>query len=165
MVLRSRKPPDGSERSGDMRMHWTARKQLLLLLALALGLRLAAGLYWQSRHPDGFGMGDSDGYFTLGRAIAEGRPYEYGPYGAQNLRGRAIRCCWRRCSGSRTRTRSWPPGWKTPCWARWRWRAFGGWRGNCSARGRHCWRPLLAALYPESVAASALILSDTPFCA
>ena len=60
-------------------MRWTTSKQLVLVLGLAVGVRLVAGVYWQSRHPDHFSMGDSDGYFTLGRAIAEGRPYEYGP--------------------------------------------------------------------------------------
>lgn len=53
---------------------------LAAILLVALGLRLAAGLWWQSRLPAGerFGFGDSESYWALGRAIAEGRPYQYG---------------------------------------------------------------------------------------
>jgi 4-amino-4-deoxy-L-arabinose transferase-like glycosyltransferase len=48
------------------------------LLLLALVLRVGAGVWWQSRLPGRFGFGDSDGYWTLGRAIAHGGPYQYG---------------------------------------------------------------------------------------
>jgi 4-amino-4-deoxy-L-arabinose transferase-like glycosyltransferase len=53
---------------------------LAAILVVALGLRLAAGAWWQSRLPAGdrFGFGDSDSYWALGRAIAERRPYQYG---------------------------------------------------------------------------------------
>jgi len=59
-------------------MESTYRRQLLLLLLLALALRVSAGWVWQSQL-DGqrFGMGDSESYWSLGVAIAEGRPYEY----------------------------------------------------------------------------------------
>ena len=55
---------------------------LLALLAAALGVRLAAGVWWQERLPEGkrFTFGDSESYWELGRAIAAGRPYEFGPH-------------------------------------------------------------------------------------
>jgi 4-amino-4-deoxy-L-arabinose transferase-like glycosyltransferase len=54
---------------------------LLAILAAALVLRMGAGWWWQSRLPEGmkFGFGDSDGYWELGRTIAHGEAYEYGP--------------------------------------------------------------------------------------
>ncbi len=51
-------------------------RQLLVLLALALVLRLAAGWAWQSRLDGPFGMGDTVTYWELGLAIARGQPYE-----------------------------------------------------------------------------------------
>jgi hypothetical protein len=54
---------------------------LTAILALALVLRLAAGIWWQQRLPEGkkFGFGDSESYWELGRTIARGQPFEYGP--------------------------------------------------------------------------------------
>src|SRR5438067_8026190 len=56
---------------------WT----LTAILVAALLVRLAAGVWWQQRLPPGkkFAFGDSDGYWELGRTIARGRPFEYGP--------------------------------------------------------------------------------------
>lgn len=50
---------------------------LLAVLLAALGVRVAGGIWWQSRHPDGFGFGDSLSYWTLGQAIALGEPFQY----------------------------------------------------------------------------------------
>ncbi|HMC11114.1 MAG TPA: glycosyltransferase family 39 protein, partial [Pirellulaceae bacterium] len=54
---------------------------LTAILIAALVLRLAAGVWWQQRLPEGtkFGFGDSEGYWELGRTIARGQPFEYGP--------------------------------------------------------------------------------------
>src|SRR5262245_14006133 len=54
---------------------------LAAILVVALALRVAAGMWWQQRLPAGmkFGFGDSESYWELGRAIARGGPYEYGP--------------------------------------------------------------------------------------
>src|SRR6478735_3883548 len=54
---------------------------LTAILAVALLVRLAAGVWWQQRLPAGqkFALGDSESYWQLGRAIAHGQPYEYGP--------------------------------------------------------------------------------------
>jgi 4-amino-4-deoxy-L-arabinose transferase-like glycosyltransferase len=57
------------------------RAWLLAILAAALAVRLAAGVWWEQRLPEGgrFGFPDSESYWELGRTIAQGRPYEYGP--------------------------------------------------------------------------------------
>ncbi len=54
---------------------------LAAILAVALGVRLAAGSWWQQRLPPGtkFGFGDSASYWDLAGKIARGEPYEYGP--------------------------------------------------------------------------------------
>lgn len=64
--------------SGTRNSRWL----LLALLAAALVVRLAAGVWWQERLPEGtrFAFGDSESYWELGRAIAAGRPYEFGPH-------------------------------------------------------------------------------------
>ena len=65
---------------GDRRMLRTNAQQLALLLLVAFALRLGAGLAWQSRLGDArFGFGDSESYWRLGRAIAQGKPYAAGP--------------------------------------------------------------------------------------
>ena len=62
------------------------RNSLVLLLVLAFTVRLAAGWVWQSRLDGRFGMGDSESYWALGLAIAEGKPYECGPEHARVFR-------------------------------------------------------------------------------
>jgi 4-amino-4-deoxy-L-arabinose transferase-like glycosyltransferase len=61
-------------------------RQLAVLLVLAFLLRLAAGWMWQSRLGDNFGMGDTESYWQLGKAIARGEPYEYGDVPARVFR-------------------------------------------------------------------------------
>lgn len=61
-----------------------SKRALLLItfiLALAFALRMTAAFWWQSRLPAGgrFGFGDSESYWALAKAIAEGEPYRYGP--------------------------------------------------------------------------------------
>lgn len=62
------------------------RRQVLLLLVIAFTIRLAAGWVWQSSLEGRFVFGDSESYWQLGRAIAEGRPYVYGVQNAQIFR-------------------------------------------------------------------------------
>lgn len=54
---------------------------LVAILAAALVVRLAAGVWWQSRVPAGkqFGFPDSESYWQLGQQIAAGKSYEFGP--------------------------------------------------------------------------------------
>jgi 4-amino-4-deoxy-L-arabinose transferase-like glycosyltransferase len=69
-------------RSGRNALVWA------LLLGAALGVRLAAGVWWESRLPPGlrFGFGDSESYWALARTIAQGKPYRYGENGPQVFR-------------------------------------------------------------------------------
>ena len=110
-------------------------------------------------------MGDSDGYFTLGRAIAEGRPYEYGPRPAQMFRAPGYPAIlapvfWlsgrhavmaARVENALLGTLAWP--------------AFGGCARQLFGPRAALLAAAMAAFYPESIATSAMILSDTPFCA
>ncbi len=56
------------------------RSPLAWLLIAALAVRVAAGLWAQSRVGPGqqFAFGDSDGYWKLAGTLARGEPYEYG---------------------------------------------------------------------------------------
>lgn len=58
-----------------------ARWWLVGILGAAFALRLGAGFWWQERLREGekFRFGDSEGYWELGRTMARGKPYEYGP--------------------------------------------------------------------------------------
>ena len=53
---------------------------ILAILAGALAIRLAAGLWWQRRLADDqrFAFGDSESYWQLGLKLSRGQPYEYG---------------------------------------------------------------------------------------
>ena len=54
------------------------KKSWLILLVVAFALRLAMSFFWQHRCGDErFFFPDSDTYWTLGRTIAKGEPYEY----------------------------------------------------------------------------------------
>jgi len=136
-----------------------------LLLALALAARLAAGVYWQSRIAGPFGFGDSQSYWTLGRSIARGEPYEFG-----EPKGRVFRT----------------PGYPlllamifaifgddpSVMWARVQSAFFGmlavaavWWlaRELFDARTGVI-AAAIAAFYPGAVAIGALVLSEAPFC-
>ena len=58
------------------------------LLFLALVLRLGAAVYWQERicGENPFYFGDSETYWELAQAIAEGKPYEFSEYRWQIFR-------------------------------------------------------------------------------
>src|SRR5687768_5344746 len=51
------------------------------IFALALALRLGAGIWWEARLAPAqkFGFGDSAGYWELARTIARGQSYELSP--------------------------------------------------------------------------------------
>ncbi len=54
---------------------------------MAFLLRLGVAFYWEAKFAgDGFHFGDSEGYWILGRAIANGEPYQLGEGGPQVFR-------------------------------------------------------------------------------
>ena len=60
--------------------------KLAVLLAIAMAVRLGAAFVLQSRLGGRFCLGDSESYWRLGTAIANGTPYEYGPLHARVFR-------------------------------------------------------------------------------
>lgn len=79
--------PAARRRARDDPMAWRIHvRQFVLALALlqvALGVRLLAAQWWQTRTEASgqkFAFGDSEGYWELARTIAQGEPYQYGDY-------------------------------------------------------------------------------------
>jgi hypothetical protein len=149
--------------------HLTTRgswQRLGLLLILALALRLAAGWAWQARLEGRFGMGDSESYWSLGLAIAQGRPYECGPEHAQVFRtpGYPILLApilWLAGDGQTAvllaRAEAALLGTLAVLAVWWLARLLFDDRAAMVAA-------VLAAFYPEAIAQSALILSEATFC-
>lgn len=59
----------------------STRWLLAAILVVALAVRIGAAFWWQSRVPAGkqFGFPDSESYWELGRKLAAGERYEFGP--------------------------------------------------------------------------------------
>jgi 4-amino-4-deoxy-L-arabinose transferase-like glycosyltransferase len=140
---------------------WT----LTAILIAALGVRLAAGLWWQDRLPPGkkFAFGDSDGYWELGRTIARGRPYEYGPDHLKIFRTPGYPVVL----APLFLLREEPPVF----WARAMSAALG--TAAVGAVAALAWllfdqrtallAGAIAAIYPEAIAAGVFVLSEAPF--
>jgi len=146
-------------------MKFSAARQLVLLLVVALVLRLAAGMIWQVRTGGHFAFGDSHTYWVLARTIALGQPYEYG-----SGEGRIVRT----------------PGYPlllapifslageqpSLVWARMLSAVFGTlavggvWSLAIKLFDRRCamLAAAIAALYPGAIATSVLVLTEAPFC-
>src|SRR3954467_8963045 len=139
--------------------------KLTAILAVALVLRLAAGWWWQQRLPAGvkFGFGDSESYWELGRTIARGEPYEYGPDHLKIFRTPGYPACLAPLFWLRDE----PP----VMWAR----AESALLSTAAVAGVS-WLALLlfdrrtallaaaiAAVYPEAIALGAFVLSEAPF--
>lgn len=136
---------------------------LIALLLLAVALRIAGGLWWQSRVPGRFGFGDSDGYWALGKALAHGGPYQYGEDSAFRAPGYPLLLAplflvrddppvlWARIESALLATLAVAAvGWLT--------RTLFGPRPALVAIG-------IGACYPGAVMLGALILSEAPFSA
>ncbi|MBR5710643.1 MAG: glycosyltransferase family 39 protein [Thermoguttaceae bacterium] len=153
----------GSEKaSGEF--HVSSRRWLALILIIALTVRLLAAVCWDVFFAHGgFVYGDSDGYWTLAQNIASGNPYEY--YGRQIFRmpgyplflaaiqaifGTNVPILYGRIAGAILGTLC---VWQTWALAR---LLKGEKAGLISAA--------IAALYPEFVLISPMILSETLFC-
>ncbi len=143
----------------------TITKKLALLLLAAFLLRLGAGLWWQSRIGVGFGFGDSESYWSLGRTIALGEPYQFGKADSRVFRtpgypallapvfllgGPDPPVFWGRVLGALFGTLSVVGVW---WFARGLFGSRAGWIAGAAA-----------AVYPEAIAGSVFVLSEAPFC-
>ncbi len=150
-------------------MRFPTGKFLAVVLIAAFAARLAAGWWWQARldrsHRGPFGFGDSDGYWTLARAIARGEPYKYGAEGFRVFRtpgypillapifllaGDEPSVMWGRALSALLDTLTAAGvGWLA-------WRLFDRRTGALAT--------VLAAFFPGSIAVGMLVLSEAPFC-
>jgi hypothetical protein len=137
----------------------------ILVLLAALGTRLAAAWWWQSRTAGKFYFGDSESYWILGRAIAHGGPYEHGSPDARAFRapgyplvlaplfalgGDDPPIVWARVLGAVLGTAAvGGVGWIA-------WRLFDVRAGVAAAA--------IAAVEPGAVAMSVMVLSEALFC-
>jgi 4-amino-4-deoxy-L-arabinose transferase-like glycosyltransferase len=138
----------------------------LAILAVALTVRLVAAIWWQQRLPAGrvFAFPDSESYWELGRRIARGQPYEFGPerYAIFRTPGYPILLAGLFLIDAE------PP---VLCG-----RALSAVLGTVAVAGvASLARQLfdrrtalvaagIAALYPEAIALSTFVLSEAPFC-
>ncbi|HVC92512.1 MAG TPA: glycosyltransferase family 39 protein [Pirellulales bacterium] len=140
---------------------------LALLLAIAFAARVAAGVWWQSRLPQGtrFAFGDSQTYWTLGQQLAHGEPYQYGSANASVFRMPGyplLLAALFRVVGDD------PP----VVWARGLGALLGTMAVGCVYwLGRQVLEPPtallaagMAAIYPGAVATSVFVLSEAAFC-
>ncbi|MBI3838879.1 MAG: glycosyltransferase family 39 protein [Planctomycetia bacterium] len=143
------------------------RATWILIIAVAVALRLAAGVWWQSRLPaeQPFYFGDSASYWTLGKTIAHGEPYQYESPEARVFRtpgyplllaglfsifgddapvmmARALSAV---LGGLAVAVVGW-----------WTTRLFDHRTGRCAG-----W---IAAFYPGAISMGAFVLSEAPFC-
>jgi len=150
---------------GPWLMNSAVAKRLALLLLFALAVRLAAGFVWQGRFPGRFGFGDSGSYWQLGRAIAEGGPYEFGDPPARVFRTPGYPLL---LAPLFLLSRGEPP----VAWARTENAIFGTltvaavwWLARELFDQRCAWiAAAVTAVYPGAIALSGLVLSEAPFC-
>lgn len=141
---------------------------LCAILALALGVRLIAAGWWESRLPAGqkFGFPDSESYWALAQKVAHGEPYEFGARRYQVFRtpGYPVLLAGLfRLIGDVD-----PPTFYA--------RALGAVLGTVTVAAVAALGGLLlgsrgaviasaiAAVHPEAIAPSVFILSEAPFC-
>jgi 4-amino-4-deoxy-L-arabinose transferase-like glycosyltransferase len=138
--------------------------QLALVLAVALTVRLAAAAAWQARLGERqFGLDDSQSYWTLGRAVAEGKEYACGPNarvfrapGYPILLAPLFLATGREPPVLLARIQSAVFGALAAGGAWWLARILFDDRAGL-------WAGLMTALYPGCVAMSILVLSESPF--
>jgi len=138
---------------------------VFLIMLVALAVRLAAGATLQSRLAGNgaFEFGDSDGYWTLGREIALGQPYQYAGRKVFRMPGYPLLLAGMfRLLGTEI----------GPLWGRALSAALGAatvaaviwWAGLLFDAKVAAWTGWCAALYPGAIALGAIVLSEAPFC-
>ncbi len=145
---------------------------VIALLMSAFAVRLAAGVWWQGRLPDGrpFGFADSESYWSLGRTMVRNEPYQFGEDKSRVFRtpGYPVLLAglmW--LAGDDN-----PPTIGQVRWAR----ALSALLGVLAVGGV-IWLAwilfdertallagVLAAFYPGAIAMSTFVLSEAPFC-
>jgi len=138
-----------------------------VILAVALGVRLGAAWWWESRLPAGvkYAFGDSDGYVHLAGTIAAGEPYQYGSPDLKVFRTPGYPLL--------IAPLCWVYGGEPPPMAI---RTLNACLGTCAVAGVMSLTALLfdfrsaavagslAAVYPGAVSMSVFILAEAPFC-
>ena len=134
-------------------------------LLVGLGIRVGAACWLDARLGGRFLMGDSEGYWELGRAVSRGGPYQYGSPDARVFRAPGYPIA--------LAPLFWIAGNDPPTlWARLLGALFGtagaaavGWvAGRLFGPASGCAACALAALEPTAIATSVLILSEALFC-
>jgi 4-amino-4-deoxy-L-arabinose transferase-like glycosyltransferase len=144
------------------------------ILALALGVRIASGIWWQSRLPPDtrFRFGDSEAYWDMGKGLDQGKPLQYGK--VRNFRifrtpgyPLLLAGLFQVCGDGRDAAHE-PP---VLCG-----RVLSAILGTIAVGGVGMLGYLLfgartaviagvvVALYPEAIALSTFVLSEAPFC-
>ena len=141
------------------------------ILALALGVRVGSGIWWQSRLPaeTRFRFGDSDSYWEMGKGLAQGQPLHYGKARIFRTPGYPLLLAglFKICGDGRDAAHE--P--HVLCG-----RVLSALLGTIAVGGVGILGYLLfgpktaaiagfaAALYPEAIALSTFVLSEAPFC-
>lgn len=141
---------------------------IVAILAIALAVRLAAGVWWQSRVPTGklFAFGDSESYWFLAQTIARGEPYQFGSPDLKIFRTPgypALLAALMVVLNDDNPSVYWARGLSAVCGVlsvagvmTLAWQLFG--RRAALVAGA------VAALHPEAISLSVFVLSEAPFC-
>jgi len=149
-------------------MNWPGWKYLALLLVLALAVRFAAAWVWQqrlARTEQRFIFGDSETYWQLAQAIAEGQPYECGREKAKVFRtpgyplllAGILRISGKEPSPWPARLQNAVMGTLAVAGVWWLGKLLFDERTGLIAAA-------IAALYPGAITVSVLVLSEASFC-
>jgi 4-amino-4-deoxy-L-arabinose transferase-like glycosyltransferase len=141
------------------------------ILALALGIRISSGIWWQSRLPEEtkFRFGDSDAYWEMGKGLAQGQGLHYGKARIFRTPGYPLLLAglFKICGDGRDAAHE--PHVLSG-------RVLSAILGSIAVGGVGILGYLLfgtrtaavagvmAALYPEAIALSTFVLSEAPFC-
>ncbi|MBC7853241.1 MAG: glycosyltransferase family 39 protein [Pirellulaceae bacterium] len=141
------------------------------ILALALGVRIGSGIWWQSRLPaeTRFRFGDSDSYWEMGKGLAQGQPLHYGKARIFRTPGYPLLLAgmFKICGDGRDAAHE-----PHVLCGRLLSAALGTIAvGGVGILGYLLFGPrtaavagVVAALYPEAIALSTFVLSEAPFC-
>lgn len=143
----------------------TTTKQLALVLIVAFAVRLGGAWWWQSRLSGQFAFGDSQSYWVLGQAIAQGQPFAHLSPEVKVFRtpgypllltpifalaGPEPSVMWARAISVVCGVLAVAAVWRLGK------ELFGASAGLLAAT--------IAAFYPGAIATSVLVLSEAPFC-